>query len=176
MTKKAESLLYRPFSALQIKPSGVSIKIEATEAERELIAAEFGLAGIQSLVGEYKLTGRPERIKVVGTVNANVQPICVVSLEAFESHVKEDVSVIFADRDRCRNQNVTDESEDLPDPITEGKIDLGALTLEFLALGLDPYPRKPGISFEQVKDVLSLPKDFPVILGAAVSEKDESSS
>ena len=28
-----------------------------------------------------------------------------------------------------------------------GQIDLGALTAEFLALGLDPYPRKPGVDF-----------------------------
>ena len=28
-----------------------------------------------------------------------------------------------------------------------GKIDLGALTAEFFALGLDPYPRKPGVEF-----------------------------
>ena len=31
-----------------------------------------------------------------------------------------------------------------------GRIDFGALTAEFLALGLDPYPRKPGITFEPV--------------------------
>jgi hypothetical protein len=35
-----------------------------------------------------------------------------------------------------------------PDPIVDGKIDLGALAAEFFALGLDPYPRKPGVEFE----------------------------
>ena len=35
--------------------------------------------------------------------------------------------------------------EDEPDPIIDGKIDLGALAAEFFALGLDPYPRKPGV-------------------------------
>jgi hypothetical protein len=38
--------------------------------------------------------------------------------------------------------------EDPPDPIIDGRIDLGALAAEFLALGLDPYPRKPGAAFE----------------------------
>jgi hypothetical protein len=37
--------------------------------------------------------------------------------------------------------------EDPPDPIVDGRIDLGALAAEFLALGLDPYPRKPGAAF-----------------------------
>ena len=39
------------------------------------------------------------------------------------------------------------DGEDAPDPIVDGKIDLGALAAEFLALGLDPYPRKPGVAF-----------------------------
>ncbi|HEY1452267.1 MAG TPA: DUF177 domain-containing protein, partial [Roseiarcus sp.] len=33
------------------------------------------------------------------------------------------------------------------DPVIDGKIDLGALTAEHFALGLDPYPRKPGAEF-----------------------------
>ena len=40
------------------------------------------------------------------------------------------------------------ETGDPPDPIIGGKIDLGALASEFLALGLDPYPRKPGAKFQ----------------------------
>lgn len=40
------------------------------------------------------------------------------------------------------------EEDDPPDPIVDGKIDLGALAAEFMALGLDPYPRKPGAEFE----------------------------
>ena len=42
--------------------------------------------------------------------------------------------------------------EDEPDPLIDGKIDLGALAAEFFALGLDPYPRKPGVSFEAPED------------------------
>lgn len=37
---------------------------------------------------------------------------------------------------------------DEPDPIIDGKVDLGVLAAEFFALGLDPYPRKPGASFK----------------------------
>jgi hypothetical protein len=41
---------------------------------------------------------------------------------------------------------------DPPDPIENGAIDLGALAAEFFALGLDPYPRKPGAEFAAVSD------------------------
>jgi hypothetical protein len=28
------------------------------------------------------------------------------------------------------------------------RVDLGAIAVEFLILGIDPYPRKPGVAFE----------------------------
>ncbi|MGB7247021.1 MAG: DUF177 domain-containing protein, partial [Methylovirgula sp.] len=39
---------------------------------------------------------------------------------------------------------------DPPDAIVDGMIDVGALAAEFLALGLDPYPKKPGVEFAPV--------------------------
>ena len=39
------------------------------------------------------------------------------------------------------------DAPDAPEPIVDGLVDLGALVAEFLALGLDPYPRKPGVAF-----------------------------
>ena len=39
-----------------------------------------------------------------------------------------------------------------PEPLIGGVVDLGALAIEFLILGLDPYPRKPGAVFEPPQD------------------------
>ena len=38
-----------------------------------------------------------------------------------------------------------------PEPLVDGKVDLGALATEFLVLGIDPYPRKPGAEFTPPK-------------------------
>ena len=56
--------------------------------------------------------------------------------------------MVFTDTDRLAGTDAED--ADIPDPLVGGRIDFGALTAEFLALGLDPYPRKPGIAFEPV--------------------------
>ena len=56
-------------------------------------------------------------------------------------------------------QTVSLADEDEPDPVIDGKIDLGALAAEFFALGLDPYPRKPDAIFEQSAE--SEPADSP---------------
>ena len=37
---------------------------------------------------------------------------------------------------------------DWPEPIVEGKVDLGPVIYETLATALDPYPRREGASFE----------------------------
>jgi hypothetical protein len=39
-----------------------------------------------------------------------------------------------------------------PEPLIGGSVDLGALATEFLILGIDPYPRKPGAIFEPPQD------------------------
>ena len=60
------------------------------------------------------------------------------------------------------------DEEDEPDPVVDGKIDLGALASEFFALGLDPYPRKPGAVF--VEDANSEPGDWSF---AALAQRDK---
>jgi hypothetical protein len=36
--------------------------------------------------------------------------------------------------------------------MVQGAVDLGALATEFLLLGIDPYPRKPGVAFAPPAD------------------------
>ncbi len=52
-----------------------------------------------------------------------------------------------------------------PEPLIGGGVDLGALATEFLILGLDPYPRKPGAVFEAPQDVKPDPGPFAALAG-----------
>ncbi|MBG0810960.1 DUF177 domain-containing protein [Methylosinus sp. H3A] len=45
------------------------------------------------------------------------------------------------------SRHIADLDDDAPDPLVDGRIDLGAIVAEFFALALDPYPRKPGARF-----------------------------
>lgn len=130
---------------------GENVVIEAGEDERAALARAFGLPAMHALVGRYVVTGGGKRVHVAGTVEGRVTQTCVVTLEPFEDSVREEVSVDFAPA-----TVPVDEAEaearalDPPDEIVDGKIDLGALTAEFLALGLDPYPKKPGVEFQPI--------------------------
>ena len=135
---------------------GQTVTIEASPAEREALASLYGLPAIAALTATLRLepAGRGGA-RVTGAVHGEFTQICVVSLEPFAASVDEAVDVRFALREeedsprRAARETLTLSlaDEDDPGPVTDGRIDLGALTAEFFALGLDPYPRKPGVEF-----------------------------
>ena len=131
---------------------GQVVTIEATPAEREALASFYRLPAIAVLRATLRLDPWGQGgARVTGAVHGELTQVCVVSLEPFPATVDEDVDVRFAPRAAASSRSTASEEtqafsladEDEPDPVIDGKIDLGALTAEFFALGLDPYPRKP---------------------------------
>jgi uncharacterized metal-binding protein YceD (DUF177 family) len=143
MTTDVALLLSRSIPVTDLPDQGVDVTVEATAEEREALARDFKLPAIHALTGTYHLSGTRSRVRVSGHIDANVAQICVVTLEPFDSDIREDVDVEFATPD----VGLAAQGADPPDEIVDGTVDLGALTAEFLALGLDPYPRKPGVDF-----------------------------
>ena len=151
--KRQEILFSRLLAVAAIPSRGLDVKVEASLEERARIAGAFELPAIHCLAGSYRLVPSAGGVRLKGEVSARLQRICVVSLEPFESELGEPVDLVFAEGPaqaraaaaHGREITVSLEDEDPPEPILDGKIDLGAVTLEFLALGLEPYPRKPGV-------------------------------
>ena len=145
----------RPVRVEPLPRDGFTQTIEADAAERAALAADSGLAAIGSLTANFTLrkSGR-HGVRVVGSVHAEVTQTCVVSLEPFEAVVDEPIDVRYASEPPRRKEGdkepetVVFDAEDPPDPIVDGRVDLGVLAAEFMGLGLDPYPRKPGVAFE----------------------------
>jgi uncharacterized metal-binding protein YceD (DUF177 family) len=150
-----------PFSRLfrvdALPAEGRIETIEASPDERAALAALNRLPAIAGLTATFAIRrGGHGSVRVAGDVHAEVTQVCVVSLEPFTATVDEPVDVRFApvaEAEAARRgegdaeELVEVDGEDPPDPIVDGKIDLGALAAEYFALGLDPYPRKPGVAF-----------------------------
>ena len=147
---------------------GRTVTIEASPSEREALASLYKLPAIAALTANLRLepVGRGGA-RVTGAVHAELTQICVVSLEPFPGTVDETVDTRFAPQAeeelgrRAGRETLTISlaDDDDPDPVVDGKIDLGALTAEIFALGLDPYPRKPGAEF--VAPAEPAPPDLP---------------
>jgi uncharacterized metal-binding protein YceD (DUF177 family) len=173
-----ERLFSRLVRVDHLPREGQAVTIEATPAEREGLASFYRLPDIAALTATLRLEpwGRGGA-RVTGAVHGELTQLCIVSVEPFPATLDEDVDVRFAppkadDRKSSAEQEALTLSladEDDPDPVINGKIDLGALTAEFFALGLDPYPRKPGAVLDEER-TNSEPTGSPF---AALTQRDK---
>jgi uncharacterized metal-binding protein YceD (DUF177 family) len=129
------------------------LTLEPDAAARTRIAKSLGLHAVNALVARLEMNGAENGLVTVeGTLEADVEPVCVVTLDPFAQHVAGPVAIRFAPAgliEKMTKRAQADGIEDFepPDEISAGTIDFGALAVEFLALALDPYPRKPGAEF-----------------------------
>jgi hypothetical protein len=144
----------------EVPEQGLDLTISADAPTRQALAVADGLAAIDSLEADFHIARRgPAEFNVSGTLRAKVTQICVLSLEPFDTDVVEEMDVDFAPPARAARAAVRAVTllggpgvpeRDPPDAIVDGMIDVGALAAEFLALGLDPYPKKQGVAFAPV--------------------------
>lgn len=133
---------------------GMRQHISADRQERAALAERFGLAGLESLEADFVLTRSGRGARVRGEARAKATQTCIVTLEPFDVEIVEEVDVQFAPAANSpkprqgEEQEIRLDAEDEPDPLVDGRIDIGELAAEFISLGLDPYPRKPGVEFE----------------------------
>jgi hypothetical protein len=160
-----EGMFSRPLVVDDLPDAGLEVAIRAKPDECEAMAERDGLEAISSLEADLRVTKQGRAgCNVSGILRANVAQICVVSLDPFETAIRADIDVDFApaaagapESLRARPDIAADgdlaglfsKQSEPPDPIVDGRIDLGAVVEEFLVLSLDPYPRKPGARFDE---------------------------
>lgn len=168
----------RPLAAVDVPENGLEVSIAAQPEERAALARVDGLQALSRLEADLQVAREGAGgLRVTGELRADVRQTCVASLEAFDTQIVEPIDVRFAPppaieappqrnrhwRDRHAppaveakepktSHHIAALDDDAPDPLIDGRIDLGAIVAEFLALGLDPYPRKPGASFAEPED------------------------
>jgi hypothetical protein len=154
------------------------LKLEPDAGARARIAKLLGLDAVESLSGHLTITqARSGLVDISGQMQARVRPICVVSLEPFPQTIDEPVAIRFAPQnviDRMTKRAEEDGVEDFepPDLIEDGVIDFGAVLVEFLALALDPYPRKPGATFAGGDPAPERISPFEALRGLAIKGKE----
>lgn len=144
-----------PFShyvrVADLPPEGRTFRIEPNAPILEALARHADVVQIHALSASLKVVPTSgDGARVTGEVAATVRQVSVVSLQAFDCDVVEEVDVTFLPESAIPDTPPATEEDvdvDLPDPIVDGRIDLGALVTEFLTLGVDPYPRLAGEVF-----------------------------
>jgi uncharacterized metal-binding protein YceD (DUF177 family) len=155
MSKQASdiSVFSREIEAASVSARTNERQIEATPAEREALAEILDLQSIDRLVARLSLRRLSSGlIEVKGSLESEVVQSCVVTLEPVPAKVTESFRLTFGDAQPEPDLTEIDidfEDSDPPEPILDGKIDLGVIIAEQLSLGLDLYPRKAGAELPQ---------------------------
>jgi hypothetical protein len=161
MTDKAEirgGLPRWPVRLVDVPAGGVHVvKRDLKPADLAAFAAAIGVESMTALALDLHVKPyRGDGLAVEGRVRATVGQICVVTLDPVENAIDEEVEATFRPEAALKPHLVHDEEDGMAidasvasdDPLVGGAIDAAAIAAEFLALGVDPYPRKPGVAFE----------------------------
>ncbi len=154
MQPEPGSLFSLTVAVRDIGRKGQIIKVEAEAGQRAALAKMLAIAAIERLAVEFHLDRLSRgavqlRIRLV----ADVVQICVVSLDRVGQHIEDSTSMTLLPSETA---GARPQARELIDPMDEddqgtyceGRIDLGMIVCEQLALGLDPYPRAPGAELE----------------------------
>jgi hypothetical protein len=145
-----------PVAVEKVAEAGERFDLVADADTRAAVARMAALRDLPRLEANFEVTRRGAGgLHVIGRVSATVGQECVVTLEPLINEITEDIELTFrpppaaaAAKDAPAETPREKESE----PLIGGQIDLGAIAVEFLILGIDPYPRKPGAVFQPPQD------------------------
>jgi uncharacterized metal-binding protein YceD (DUF177 family) len=146
----------KPFSriiTLDGKTGPLEGRIEATEIEKARLAEFYRISGLSSLTLDYRfdplLSGS---YRLTGELRASLTQACSVTLEPVDAVIREDVSLEFWPEHLIQGPAREDPEDvlesDPPEPIVDGRVDLGHLAAEIFASAINPYPRKEGVEFD----------------------------
>lgn len=157
-----------PVAVEDVAETGACFDLVADAQVRAAVARLAGLRDLPRLEANFDVTRRGAgRLHVAGRVSATVGQVCVVTLEPLAHEVEESVDLLFvplpaaegADGETATRGERVDDTE----PLIGGLVDLGALAIEFLIFGLDPYPRKPGAVFQPPPEAQPDPGPFAAL-------------
>ena len=144
------------FRFIEIGAAPVKRSIEADAQARKAVARHLDVEAIASLSAD--LTVRPwlDGAEIRGRFRAVVTQLCSVSAESFDEDVAGEfmVRVLAAGSPNAPAEpdgeevDLDPEADDPPDVVEGGAFDLGGYVVEHLSLELDPFPRKPGATFQ----------------------------
>jgi Large ribosomal RNA subunit accumulation protein YceD len=142
-----------PLRLDEVPETGLHLDLETDAGVRAGVAAVAGVSEVPQLAAAFDVVrhGR-DGLHVVGTVSARVRQTCVVTLDPVENEIAEGIDLVFVPPSAlgplANEVNLRAEAVEPPEVLIDGVVDLGAIATEFLMLGIDPYPRKPGAVFE----------------------------
>ena len=144
---------------IEVEALGAGLKkyqIKAKEKELLHLAEVLKIPAIKSCEAEIFLENshKTHHLDVSGKIKAVITQTSVISLEDFDREYDFSFEMFFDTKATYKDiRDMEPEfDDDVPDILEQGKIDLGNIIIEQIALQLDDYPRKEGEVFSFVSE------------------------
>lgn len=168
-------------AAAEVPAEGKHIDLTAPPDALQAIAARANARSVTGLSASFDLERKAIGLRVRGMVRADIEQTCVVTLEPLTNRIEEPIDVTFAEglAEEAEEVALSADSDavDPPEPLVNGVVDLASLAVEFLLLGVDPYPRKEGAEFETAvvgnPEIEPIPHPFAALAALKKPQGDE---
>ena len=147
-----------------IPDAGLDVTREAKEETRTALAEALNIDACKRLVARYTIKPfESGRFELHGEAVLTAQQTCVVTLEPLERvyRVRLDVAYwppeLLGDGPGADIDSLADD----PEPIEDGRLDVGRIVYEELASTIDPFPRSDSATFEWKNEADAPARDNP---------------
>lgn len=147
--------LSQSYNLNRLGQAGDTVRLDASEEERAVLAQFAGVPRIDSFSGQIDLKKKsPNRFQLDFTLVVDICQTCVVTLVEVPAHIERRFSreLHFSPvSHRTPGEAVAEDvplEDDVPEEIGSLHYDLAIPLIEEFILALDPYPRAPGVEFE----------------------------
>lgn len=145
-----------PIRLADLARGPIRVKLEADEATRKALAKTLDLVSLKDFACDLTLRPWLDGAEIDGRLYAVVEQTCGVTLEDFDQTIdtRFDVRIVPAGSLNAPGESeggeieLDPEAPDPPDVLDGDIIDVAAYAQEQLALNVDPFPRKPGATFD----------------------------
>ena len=124
----------------KIPQDGLTLEITSSVSQAEKIAQRLGIVRLFDFKSRVLIT-REGLITVRGTFTAQVVQKDVVTGEEVPESIEDSFEELFVDKKDAK-ESFPEENPDSPEVIENNQLDIGELLIQYLALSLNPFPRK----------------------------------
>jgi hypothetical protein len=152
----------------QMPVAGRAVEIKPNDDERAALAERIEVSSVDKLHATLHAVKFRGGIRVTGRLTATITQPSVVTLEPVVQEIVEPIDRIFLPGGEKEYAGAAGaevfvdlEGDDLPDHFEGTEADVTELIVETLALAVDPYPRAPGESLDDLGLKPDLAEEHP---------------